>query len=251
MRTIYRLQNKQPVHLLHIGKTGGTAIKYALRPFKTTEHFEIRLRPHQTRLRDIPKGHGVILFLRDPVGRFVSGFYSRQRQGLPKHFSPWSDAEKDAFETFSTANELALALSSPENTLKEKAQNAMQSIEHVRSSYKFWFGDEHYFTSRLPDIFFIGFQESLDQDFLDLSSKLGLPETAALPSDNVKAHKTPAHVDRSLSDEAVANLKSWYRADYRYIELCRELRPSINSAEPLSQSKIGDRTTKQATVKSR
>ncbi len=45
-------------------------------------------------LRNITEGEGIIFFLRDPTSRFVSGFYSRQRQGQPRYYSPWSSDEK-------------------------------------------------------------------------------------------------------------------------------------------------------------
>ena len=45
----------------------------------------------------IRKGDEVVVILRDPVARFVSGFNSRQRQGMPKHFNAWKPAEERAF----------------------------------------------------------------------------------------------------------------------------------------------------------
>ena len=53
----------------------------------------------------------------------------------------------------------------------------MRSIGHLSALYSFWLGDEDAFRSRLPDLFFIGFQERLDDDFELLKQKLGLPPT--------------------------------------------------------------------------
>jgi len=50
-----------------------------------------------------------------------------------------------------------------------------------------------------------------------------LPVQAGLPKGDVDAHRNPEHIDRSLKDEAVANLKAWYKEDYGFIDLCKKL----------------------------
>ena len=219
-----KMQGKQFVHFLHIGKTGGSAIKYAIEPYlATSSPYIIYLHPHRVRLRDVPKGESIVFFLRDPISRFVSGFYSRQRQGQPRYFNPWSPDEKIAFEHFSTPNHLAIALSSSDEEDKEKAQMAMRSIGHIKTSYWDWFESEKYFKSRLADIFFIGFQEQLAEDFEILKLKLSLPDSVKLPNDNIKSHKNPAKIDRLLEDKATINLKNWYKDEFKFINLCNEI----------------------------
>jgi hypothetical protein len=218
-----KMQERQPVHFLHIGKTGGTAITYALSPYPETDRYVIFRHDHDAKLRDIPKGEGVFFFLRDPIDRFVSGFYSRQRQGQPRIFSPWSDDEKIAFEKFSTPNELAASLSSVDEEKRASAQKAMRSIGHVRNSFWQWFESDEYFRSRVSDIFFIGFQESLTNDFEILKSKLGLPDSVKLPDDDIKAHRNPVDLDKSLEDKAVENLRHWYRDDFKLFDNCKEI----------------------------
>ena len=46
--------------------------------------------------------------------------------------------------------------------------------------------------ARLADIFFLGFQEQMAEDFEILKVKLGIPEHAVLPTDDVDAHRNPA-----------------------------------------------------------
>lgn len=217
---------KRLVHFLHIGKTGGSAVKYALKEHTETGSYIIRLHTHEVTLKDVPAGDGVIFFLRDPISRFVSGFNSRQRQGRPRIVSRWSSQETTAFEHFHTPNQLAVALSSanPENL--DRASKAMKGIQHVRNSYWDWFDTEDYLKSRLPDISFIGFQERLSQDFEQLRQKLGLPDDARLPGDDVQAHRNPANLERALDSEAVENLESWYRDDFRFLALCKKLMES-------------------------
>lgn len=219
----YRLQGKKVFHLLHPGKTGGTAIKDALRHLPENAQHVIYLHPHDVKLKDIPRGEKVIFFLRDPATRFVSGFYSRQRQGQPRHFFPWSPGEKRAFELFSSPSRLANAIFSTEPALRENARFAMRTIQHVKNSYWEWFGNEAYLQSRLADLFFIGFQERLEEDFNRLKMLIGLPETLGLPVDDIRAHRTPQGFDKSLDPGALCNLKEWYKEDYHLLEICRNL----------------------------
>ena len=214
----------RPVHFLHIGKTGGTAIKFAINEAQSGETpFPIHLHPHRFVLRDVPEGESFMFCLRDPVTRFVSAFYSRQREGRPRYPGRWTPEEGEAFGRFKTAGALALALSSSDPEEAQFAHAAMRNIGHVRNGYWTWFENEEYFRSRERDLFFIGFQERLADDFEILKSKLGLPRHLALPGDDVQAHVNPRGLDRTLRDEAVANLHRWYAADFRFVDLCHEL----------------------------
>jgi hypothetical protein len=214
---------RRTLHFLHVSKTGGTAVKTALAPHLRDGRFIIRTHEHEKTFRDIPPGEGIFFVLRDPQTRFVSGFYSRLRQGMPRYSHPWSAAEKVTFEHFKTANQLALALGSQNPGERAAAEAAMQSIGHMRGFFTRWFESEDYFISRLSDVFFIGFQATLDADFEILKSMLGLPGNIRLPT-GVDAHRTPAHYDQSLEPAAVENLKQWYRDDIRFYELCKKLR---------------------------
>ena len=201
------MNNEQVFHLLHIGKTGGTAVKYAL-----NHHLEVlvdggnrnkktatvslpdissvfHLHPHDVHLRDIPEGEKIVFFLRDPANRFISSFYSREREGKPRYYFPWKPEEAISFKHFPTANQLANGLGSDNPEVAGLAAEAMQSIFHVKTSFWDWFEDEDYFLSRKEDIFFVGFQESLNADFERLKSKLKLPETVQLPTSDADSHK--------------------------------------------------------------
>jgi len=216
-----KLVDKEIIHFIHIGKTGGSAIKYVLMNYKSTPNCEIFFYGHAVGLMNIKRGDRVIFFLRDPIKRFVSAFYGRQREDKPRYYSPWSDEEKRAFKIFKTPNELALALSSNDEKLKQEAIRAMRGIAHIKNSYWDWFCNENYMLSRKRDIYFIGFQESLSSDFEKLKVKLNLPDEAKLPTDNINAHKNPQNVDKRLDAKAIENLKEWYKRDYEFIEFCK------------------------------
>lgn len=215
------------VHLLHIGKTGGTAVRSALEPLVKAGTYRVVLHGHDTTLDDIRIGERVVFAIRDPHDRFVSGFYSRQRRGEPRYRFEWSAGEKLAFERFSTASALAEALSADDPDARAAAVAAMGSIQHVRDSYWRWFGDDERFRSRATDIAMVLHQERLDHDFERLVEMLSLEAFApALPDDDVGAHRNPAAVDRSLSDLARKNLGEWYADDHRFVQLCRSMFPS-------------------------
>jgi hypothetical protein len=180
-RLLGRVAGKQFVHFLHIGKTGGTAIRYALHSWGEQNNcYLLFFHPHRVTLEDIPRGEKVFFFLRDPVSRFVSGFLSRQRQGYPRYDSPWNRNERIAFRRFATPNDLASALSSPGE--KEAAVHAMKSITHVKDSFWHWFRNEQYFRARITDILFAGSQEHLSADFEILRSILGFPAVSSCPA---------------------------------------------------------------------
>lgn len=82
------------LHFVHVGKTGGTAIKQALLSHRLAYRHErnahklpagpygrIHLHKHRFRLGDVPPGDFVFFCVRDPIARFVSGFY-RDRKSV-------------------------------------------------------------------------------------------------------------------------------------------------------------------------
>ena len=211
------------MHGLHIPKTGGNALRYALGKELETDRYVVTFHMHDLTLRDVPKGDFVFFILRDPVTRFVSGFYSRKRQGQPKNFNPWTPGEKAVFEEFSSPNEMALALTSEDVEKKARATFGMDQLQWVTKSYWYWFENEAYFRSRVDDIIHVGFQERLVQDFAQIKAKLELPQELALPKDDLVSHRNPKHLDKKLDPQAEVNLRQWYKADYDFIELCNEL----------------------------
>ena len=210
------------VHFLHIRKTGGTAIAEALTP--VARFYGIVLHNHSTKLSDIPASSKVVFFVRHPLSRYVSGFYSRLRRGLPRHYYDWTENEARAFSRFQTANDLAEALTSADLEVALHAREAMQSVRHVNSSYREWLGGTADLDNKLDSILLVGLQEKLRSDFEYLKKQLGLPETLSLPESDVLAHRTPSEFDRGLSPLAERNLLEWYAEDIRFYEHCLQLR---------------------------
>ncbi len=232
------------VHILHIGKTGGTAIRYAfehgienssstkgpdLVRFRSADYL-VSVYDHSVTLLDIPPGEKVIFFLRDPVNRFVSGFNSRKRHGRPRYNIPWTRKEAAVFTRFETSTALGEALSSSNSRDRHAATRAMRDLQHSKLSYSFWLISKAYLMSRLADVFFIGFQERFDADFELLKAKLLLPTSVQLPKGDVESHRAPDALDVSLSKLATANLRNWHSADYEIFALCQEKADQLNRA---------------------
>jgi hypothetical protein len=221
---------RRPTHVLHIGKTGGSALRHALEPL--LEQYRLKLRSHATTLRDIPESDGVAFFVRDPVTRFVSAFNSRLREGRPRYHYAWKDGERIAFGKFPTANRLAEALSSADPSERAAANDAMTAIQHLRTPLGHWLGDPIYVESRRASIVFLGFQDALDADFEALKRALGLPADLALSHDPIVAHATPAGFDTALSDGATRNIREWYASDVELIEFLRAFRETLEIPSP-------------------
>lgn len=223
-----RLLRMSRVHMLHIGKTGGTALMAALREAPPSGS-RVLFHKHYFRLADVPVGEKCFFVVRDPVTRFVSGFFSRQRHGRPRYNTSWNEGEEQAFARFATPNALALALSSRDSALRQTAEAAMGNIAHVRDHLHHWLRNEAYLRERRADVLFVGSQERLGSDVGALSDLLAC--RIDLPADDVASHRNPAHLDRKLDEEAVANLRSWYRSDYALLRLLREWFPRLPDYE--------------------
>lgn len=206
------------LHFVHIGKTGGTAIRNTLQDLQLNERTKIHFHSHNVTLKDIPKGDQIFFVIRNPVSRFISAFYSRQRQGQPAYFRSWSEGERVAFERFQSPDALASSLYCEDEKVRALAEEAMHSIEHVEDYYWDWFGDEDYLSSRLEDVFFVGCLENLDHDFATLKTRLGLPADLQLPSDSAKAHRRTGCAEPVLKQLSVNNLQAWYSQDFAFIQ---------------------------------
>jgi hypothetical protein len=222
-RFVGSLKGKPVAHFIHVGKTGGTAMKATLRACPDAGDYTLFVHGHAQTLRRVPVGEKVVFFLRDPLSKFVSGFNYRQRQAQPLFHIPWRPEEAVAFGHFAAPNQLARALSAEDAETRARAQTAMRGIHQVKDSVFRWFESEAYFLSRLDDILFIGFQEQLEADFEVLKRRLGLPPGLALPG-TTEALYQKSPLAEPLDQTAVANLTSWYAADLRFYALCRELR---------------------------
>lgn len=214
------------MHFLHIRKTGGSALMRALREADGTTRYPLSLHGHATPLWDVPQGHPVFFVVRDPVSRFVSGFWSRYRKGQPLHYNEWTEDEAAAFARFGSPESLAEALVNPMNKHWADAVHAMNSIRHVSTHLSGWLGSTDYLRRRESDLLWIGRQEDLAADVPALASALGLP-AIILPQDPVKAHRTRDRFTTELSPEAAHAIRLWYASDVALLGECERIRLSL------------------------
>lgn len=152
-RTLVRAYTHKPKNkfgdpnyvFMHVGKTGGTSVnrffhdchRAGLRvPIVLNHNWSFQM------ARTRYPGAKIIVVLRDPLERIVSGFNFRLREGRPKGH-PWSDSEAIAFSHFRTAKEFLTGLHSDDARELSAAAFCFRNINHLRRGYRYHFGDIH------------------------------------------------------------------------------------------------------------
>lgn len=209
-----------PVHILHVGKMGGTALLTALE--HVAHEFGIVCHDHFFRLQDIPQEDWAVVIVRDPTTRFVSAFNSRLRLGRPRANFEWTLEEAVAFTRFPTPNALAEALSSDDPNEFEATRAAMKGIFHVNMPLTYWLVDKDTLKARSSRLL-VCLQEQLDDDFERLKTLFGLPPNIRLPGDPIQAHRTPAEFSTWLSELGRQNVRRWYADDVILYEMCQSM----------------------------
>jgi hypothetical protein len=213
------------LHFLHVGKTGGTALKQAFRRsgMPDTPYGPIKLHRHAFRLHELPPGDHVLFCVRDPIARYVSGFYSRFTKGQPRYYFEWTERERIAFERFATPQQLAKSLASDDEEERALAEAAMTQIRHLRPMQRY-VGPPKQVREHLKQIVYIGRQETLSTDWEHIKAILQLPAHVELTSDPKKAHRRDSSLDTSLDEDAIEALRRWYARDLRLVEYCELIR---------------------------
>lgn len=217
-------------HFLHIRKTGGTAIKAAVKGYaKRTGDIRIVTHAHRVTMAEaLASGADAKVFfvVRDPVSRFVSGFNSRLREGRPRRNAMWNEAEAGAFTRFQTPDMLAVALGRPGEE-GEAARKAIGGIRHTSSYLSTWLVSPDYLEAHRDRIAFVGMTPELDRDIDRLRRAIGVTEEFQLPSDALNRHETPDGFQTAISPEAEANVRDWYAGDVAILEWCKAFREQM------------------------
>ena len=231
------------VHFIHVSKTGGTALRHAIRAARMraggnlqSPWGEVWGHDHRFRFSDVEADHKAVIPLRDPVARFLSGFYSRLRKGAPRHLVEWTDDERTAFESFPTPQALAGALAQPSGPLREQAEFAMRSIGHVKYPMTHWTGTPEYVAANIDRVLYVARQETLDEDWEMLKELLNIARDQQLPTDDVTAHRTHYAGSRDLSADGIRALRAWYADDYELLEIGDTVRES--GASPMASRQL-------------
>lgn len=215
------------IFYVHVGKTGGTAIKRQVRT-----HFGVQKSKEPQIIEDsiVLLNHvsledavqkfgapsGIAFAFRDPTDRFISGFYCRQRMGWPDHKALWDAREAAAFAHFDTANDLAEALNDSDLKQRAAAHFSMNAIRHLRKGYAFHFGDMVKFFLDYGGLIKACIDtKNIDCEGTDFLTKIGL--SISNRTEFSKPTKK-AEYPRGLSEAAMQNLREFWAVEYEYYE---------------------------------
>ncbi len=215
-----RLLTRQRFHFLHIGKTAGTQTRYVLSNLPTQRRgYRFTAHPHYVKLRDLPETADYFFGIRNPVDRFVSGFYSRKRRGRSGS-NEWNQHEQLTFQRFPHANDLAESLGNVDRS-GEHAFFGMRSIKHVNMMQADWFDDQGYFLDNRPTIWIVRVS-SFNEDLRSCLHRMGIRSSIRTSTDQPISHATNYDGIPRLSEQAIANLEAWYWRDFRFTAHCTD-----------------------------
>ena len=204
-----------PICLLHIGKTGGSYVRSILKHNQTRWTSPLNLLGHGATLKGTAKRFGpdrkLAFVVRDPLTRFSSAFYSRQRQGRPTYQSQWSAEEAAAFLWFETAEELALALASSKEREKSAALFAFTAIQHLNADLRHYLGGVETLLEERDNIVVCADLPDLNAHLPAIMTTLGVPEFEMPPKP--KAHTAPTP-SPEISAQAQAALRTYWAEEF-------------------------------------
>ena len=212
--------NKKDIAFLHIGKTGGTQITNIFSKITKCD-FKIVKYNHDVHLSDISIKNKYFFSIRRPINRYLSGFYSRYRKGMPRTYVEWTEDEAHAFKNFLDANELAESIFLT-NEKGKKARAAITGIGHINANQYDWF-QKFSFLDKRPPLFIIR-QENFKSDMNTLLKilKINFNVNDLIDSDLKVSHRNDYSSVDPLSDLAIKNLNNWYARDNLFYELCQD-----------------------------
>lgn len=218
---------------IHIGKCGGTTIQRSMLSSQTV------LRQVHMKKAPLDLQKNYIIWLRNPINRFVSAFnHSKriidfpvekfQREELTIENSPapqrivrrikngyaFSPEYDRLVKEFDTANDLAESLFGDDLIRRKKAQKLMRRPEeHIFRGIGWHLDNGHWIEKFAKNVLFVGSIENMDSDLEALKSKMG-DDFCGVQFERSRTGN--ANQDTSLSTAALSNVRRFYAdTDYK------------------------------------
>lgn len=210
---------RDTLYYLHIGKTSGTFLCTISTDAQGFLHEPMLLVPfeHTIKHPHLPAASHFVFGTRDPITRFVSGFYGRKRLS-PMGRNRQTPEEAQVFSRFRTPNALAEALDGATQETRAAALDAMAAICDVNTFQSDWFTDR----DRLAADITAGRahrvrHEALSSDLRAMFSATGFELAPDRIEDRPRAHTASNSEDKHLSARALDNLKVHYARDIAFL----------------------------------
>ena len=224
------------MYIIHVGKSGGENLLLKLKKYYNIPINSIHV--HQSRiLREeiLLKDKELILLLRDPCKRFVSIFNFWKYLHIRKYSNNDKlshenliSLNKKCFLKYETANQLANDLSNENKEIREFAEKCMHDMHHIDMGLSHYLLSPDFLEKIRNNIKFIVRLEHYENDVKILNdyilNKYNINDDKY---NNIieknEVYNTTNSFDKNLSNDAIKNLKTYFKKDYLIVDKLKEL----------------------------
>lgn len=164
----------------------------------------------------------IIVVLRDPLERTISGFNSRLREGHPLGH-PWKNEEAIAFSHFKSVDMFTDALSSDEPYKISAARFCFRNINHLRRGYRHAFGDLEKISARADNALRVIEIEDIGNSMPRIIGTLNSEKTHQIPNlGTIHKAAVPSRsfLDR-ISDENIRKIRGRMEMEYNSYKILK------------------------------
>lgn len=208
---------------IHIGRTAGTAFRLSISSNPTLSQ-KVNYNKHNITLPDLSPKSKIIFCVRDPVDRFVSGFYQRKNK-LKRHISEnqvssWCKKEVAALDSYQDINHLLKELFSTDKIIRKNCLKKITNIMHIGryGSYWYWFKENDFITLNKSRFYSVLLHEKFEESMMRLIKKLGVDSLDIVKSRSI-SYDEYAPIDNNYRSELIQFLQH----EYMFIQSLKNL----------------------------